>query len=146
MLKEIDHINIVVSNLETAKKFFIDILGFKIEDESLLEGDWISNVVGLENAKAMYTKLSLLNSKVNIELIQYYQPSSGKVEGNEKANQLGFRHLAFEVEKIEDVYEKLKNKDVKFFSPVQFNKKKGKKIVYFLGPDNIILELAEYTK
>ena len=58
MLKKINHVNIVVSNLDETKAFFIQ-LGFEVGDESELSGEWISSIVGLPDVKAKYVTLSL---------------------------------------------------------------------------------------
>lgn len=46
MIKNIDHINIVVRDLEKAKQFFFD-LGFIVLKEGKLEGEWIDKIVKL---------------------------------------------------------------------------------------------------
>jgi catechol 2,3-dioxygenase-like lactoylglutathione lyase family enzyme len=143
MLKKINHVNIVVSNLDEAKAFFIQ-LGFTVGDESELSGEWISNIVGLNNVNARYATLSLPNTETNLELIEYESPKSAQDPNMHKANQIGFRHIAFEVENIENVVYSLKNKGIKFISPIQTYPKTGKRLVYFWGPDNILLELAQY--
>ena len=61
MFKNLDHINIIVSDVAEAKEFFVD-LGFKIDDEADLQGEWISSVVGLKSVEARYVKLSLPGS------------------------------------------------------------------------------------
>lgn len=142
MIKKIDHINVVVSNLENAKEFFAE-LGFEIAAESMLEGEWIERVTGLSDVRARYVKLALPNFDTNLELIQYFSPSGGHDPNIRQVNQLGYRHIALEVDNIDDVYEKLKEKGVHFFSHVETSTN-NKKLCYFLGPDSIIIELAEY--
>ncbi len=143
MLKKINHVNIVVSNLDKTKAFFIQ-LGFTVGDESGLSGEWISNIVGLKNVIARYTTLSLPGTETSLELIEYKSPKSAQDPNMHKANQIGFRHIAFEVENIEDVVYRMKDKGIKFISPIQTYPKTGKRLVYFWGPDNILLELAQY--
>jgi catechol 2,3-dioxygenase-like lactoylglutathione lyase family enzyme len=143
MLKKLDHINIVVSNLQKAKAFFIQ-LGFSVLDEAELEGEWISKVVGLEHVRARYVQLASPGTETNLELIEYSSPVSERDPEMSRANQIGLRHIAFEVEDIESVVQNLQAQGIQFFSPVQTYAKKGKKIVYFLGPDGILLELAQY--
>ncbi len=142
---KLDHINIVVSNLKKAKDFFIQ-FGFKEKDSSELSGDWISSIVGLENVKAYYVALSLPGSNINIELIEYIEPVSECDSCISKANQIGFRHLAFAVDDIEAEVQKLKKIGIKFLSSVKTYEKSRKKLIYFYGPDGILLELAEYPK
>lgn len=40
----------------------------------------------------------------------------------------------------------LKAEGIDFWSPVQTYPETGKKLIYFYGPDDIILELAEYPR
>ena len=143
MLKKINHVNIVVSNLDEAKAFFIQ-LGFEVGDESELSGEWISSIVGLPDVKARYVTLSLPGTETNLELIEYVSPPSEKDPNMDRANQIGFRHIAFEVDNIEDEVCRLKEKGIKFLSEIHTYPKTGKRLVYLWGPDSILLELAQY--
>ena len=145
MFSKLDHISIVVSSLAETKGFFID-CGFVLEDEADLEGDWISAIVGLENVRARYAKLSLGSGRTKVELIQYFTPPSGRDPEMAKSNQLGYRHIAFEVEDIDAVAETLKSRGIETLSEVQTYDVTGKKLIYFYGPDQILLELAEYPR
>ena len=145
MFLNLDHISIVVSNLAETRDFFVN-FGFALEDEADLEGDWISAIVGLDNVRARYAKLSLPGSHTRLELIEYFSPLSGQDPDRSKANQLGYRHIALEVDDIEAVVEKLSFRGIKMLSDVQIYEQTGKKLIYFYGPDNILLELAEYQE
>ena len=52
MIRAIDHINIVVSDLERSVKFYTDLLGFKEINRVHLEGEWIEEIVGLKGVSA----------------------------------------------------------------------------------------------
>ncbi len=144
-LLKIDHINIVVTDLPAAKKFFLD-LGFSIVHEGTLTGGWVDAVTQLKNVKAEYCALRLDAAQTNLELIQYDSPVDDSEEKISKANHHGLRHLAFEVENIEAVVAQLKKRNVTFFSEIQDYAPSKKKLCYFYGPEGIILELAEYSK
>jgi len=143
MIQRIDHINIVVSDLEKAQDFF-KLLGFISGPKAELSGKWISEIVGLENVKAEYLALSHPDSSVSIELISYYSPHSLPSPDADKAHKIGFRHLAFAVNDIESIVGRLRHEGVDFISEVKTYPATGKKLVYFKGPDNILLEFAEY--
>ena len=145
MINKIDHINISVTNLEKSKEFYINLLGFQLDVEGKLKGDWMDRTVGLKNVSAKFAKLIIPNTETSLELIQYYTPTGKKDLKLSSANQIGFRHMAFEVNGIEKVYQRLKDAGVKVFSELQFYKT-NKKLCYFLGPDGEILELAEYRE
>jgi catechol 2,3-dioxygenase-like lactoylglutathione lyase family enzyme len=142
MFKKIDHIGLVVSDLEAAKDFFL-VLGFTIVKRQLLEGEWLDKVVNLPDAKAEYIALTIPNTQTNLELLKFYTPEGNRDSHISMANQIGFRHIALEVKDIESVVVDLKKQGITFFSEIQtFNDQK--KLCYFLGPEGIILELAEY--
>jgi catechol 2,3-dioxygenase-like lactoylglutathione lyase family enzyme len=142
MLKKIDHVGLVVRDLEGAKNFFLD-LGFIVVKRSMLEGEWIDRVVGLPQVKAEYIGLTIPDTQTSLELLKFYAPEGEKDPQISIANQVGFRHIALEVKDIESAVLDLKKKGVTFFSDIQIYNN-VKKLCYFLGPEGIILELAEY--
>jgi catechol 2,3-dioxygenase-like lactoylglutathione lyase family enzyme len=88
--------------------------------------------------------LKLPGTETNLELIEYTNPTSERDPDMGKANQLGFRHIAFEVVDIDKIVQELKDKGIKFISSILTYPKTGKRLVYFWGPDEILLELAQY--
>ncbi len=142
-LQKIDHINIVVKDLEKVTQFFVS-LGFELQDQSRLKGDWISETVGLDNVDAEYVRLTLPGDSMSLELIRFNHPPINEIEYPDKANTQGYRHLAFQVGNIEKTVAFLRDKGIEPFSPIQEFTKTGKKLVYFRGPEGILLELAQY--
>ncbi|RKX34824.1 MAG: hypothetical protein DRP71_05810 [Verrucomicrobia bacterium] len=140
----LDHINIVVRDLEGAIQFFRH-LGFEVGDEADLSGDWISDVVGLKEVSARYARLSSTTSSVQIELIAYRHPPSPEPPDIAQANRIGYRHIAFQVDNIDSEVERLTAAGVHFLSPVHTYPRTGKQIVYGRGPENILIELAQYA-
>jgi len=146
-----NHINIVVSDLEKSLNFYTKNLGFKEIRRSKLKGEWIEKIVGLKNVEAEVAYVTARDGDLRIELLRYVSPKGEKLSVNSASNTIGVRHIAFQVEGIYDLAEKLKEKGVKFISdpvkvPVSTIKHdEGHKILcYFLDPDGVILELAEY--
>ncbi|MCC6933196.1 MAG: hypothetical protein IT292_08080 [Deltaproteobacteria bacterium] len=77
-------------------------------------------------------------------MIEYFSPKSQTSKRIGVANEMGFRHVAFAICDIEAVVEKLKIAGVQFVSDIQSFPKNGKRLVYLYGPDNILMELAQY--
>ena len=48
MITAIDHLNIVVADLERSVLFYTELLGFRLMKEAQLEGEWIDRIVGLK--------------------------------------------------------------------------------------------------
>jgi catechol 2,3-dioxygenase-like lactoylglutathione lyase family enzyme len=143
MTVRLDHINIVVSDLQKAAEFFMR-LGFKETIRSRISGERFSAVTGLPYFDAEFIGFSLQGSTVNVELIRYYSPEGDRDPLASRPNRLGFRHLAFAVDDIDSEVARLKAAGVEFQSDVQVWEETGKKLVYFYGPDGIILEFAQY--
>jgi catechol 2,3-dioxygenase-like lactoylglutathione lyase family enzyme len=143
LLKKIDHINIVVENLEKVKEFFVS-FGFEIHDQSRLHGEWISKIVGLKDVDAKYVKLTLPDDTTSLELLEFKNPELIKNSNPDTANVHGFRHMAFQVTDIKKAVANLEKQGIVPESDVQEYSPTKKKLVYFKGPEGILLELAQY--
>ena len=146
MIKKIDHINIVVRDLEKAKQFFLNLGLIDVKRGGELKGSSIEKLTGLKNVKGYYCTFSIPNARTTIELVRYGSPEDLDDPLIGKPNHVGIRHIAFEVDDIETVVSQLKKKKVAFFSDIQEYKPTKKKLCYFYGPEGIVLELAEYEK
>ena len=144
MITRIDHLNIVVSDLDETKKFFL-LLGFTEGISSQLDADFLEKVTGIRGASGNFVALHHPGSGLSLELLKF-EGGPAAEGGVGTANRIGYRHLAFAVTDIEAEVERLKAHGVRFIGPVQTWEKTGKKLVYFHGPDDILLEFAQYPK
>lgn len=141
----LDHINIVVRDIEAAKSFF-EHFGYTVADEADLQGEWISRVVGLDRVEAHYAQLVADASPVRIELIRYHHPAPPDEDVRETAHRIGYRHIAFSVTDIEAEVGRLSSAGIVFLSGIHTYPKTGKRIIYGRGPEGILFELAQYTE
>ena len=141
---KIDHVGIVVNDLGTAKTFFLD-FGHELQGEGIVEGEWVDNVVGLDDVKASIAMLRTPYGEANIELTQFYRPTGEKDIQRPLANTPGIRHIAFVVKDIEAVVAKLKKQGAEIVGRIQ-TYEDTYKLCYIRGPEGIILELAEPVK
>ena len=151
MIRAIDHINIVVADLDRSVKFYTEVLGFAKTKEAFLEGDWIERIVGLRGVRARVAYVVAPAGEPRLELLCYAAPAGGAVAANSRANTVGLRHLALRVENMTAMTAWLRGAGVTLFSePVRVpagvvqHEAGEKTLVYFLDPDGVILELAEY--
>ncbi len=151
MIRGIDHINIVVADLARSVRFYTEVLGFRKTHDVYMEGDWIEAIVGLRGVKGLVAFVEPPGGGLRIELLQYVSPAGVALPENSRANTLGVRHLALRVEGIAAMAARLRAAGVTLFSDpvlvpagvVKFAAG-DKTLVYFLDPDGVILELAEY--
>ncbi|MBH8561218.1 VOC family protein [Nostoc sp. CENA67] len=122
----IHHIAIICSDYERSKKFYVETLGFSVINETF-------------RAERNSYKLDLrVGENSQIELFSF--PNPPQRVGNPEA--CGLRHLAFEVEDIEQtvVYLNYHNVEVE---NIRVDEITGKKFTFFKDPDNLPLEIYQ---
>lgn len=151
MILAIDHINIVVTDLERSVRFYTEVLGFTKTKDAYLEGEWIDRIVGLRGVKARAAFIVAPAGEPRIELLEYAAPPGESTAENSRANTIGLRHIALRVDNMDTMVAQLRAAGVNVFSdPVRVpggvvrHDAGEKTLVYFLDPDGVILELAEY--
>jgi catechol 2,3-dioxygenase-like lactoylglutathione lyase family enzyme len=147
----IDHINIVVSDLERSVKFYTELLGFKESKRAHLEGEWIESIVGIKGVIADVAFILAPSGEPRIELLRYKTPKGEAIPLNSLANTIGLRHIAFRVDDICATAEKLKCAGVKLLGEpvivpheVVTHDAGHKMLCYFHDPDGVLLEITEY--
>jgi glyoxylase I family protein len=151
MIRAVDHINIVVADLQRSVHFYTGMLGFTKTKEAYLEGEWIDRIVGLRGVKARAAFIVAPAGEPRIELLEYDAPKGAESAVNSAANTIGLRHIALRVEGMTAMVARLRAAGVTVFNdPVRVpagvvqHDAGEKTLVYFLDPDGVILELAEY--
>lgn len=152
MVKYVDHINIVVSDLERSVDFYTRLLGLKETRRARLAGDWIETIVGLKGVVADVVFVQPDGGGPRIELIRYIHPEGEAFEANAAPNTRGLRHIAFQTDDMTGLRERLESENVHFFGPpvevpsgVVEHEDGHKSLCYFLDPDGVLLELAAYV-
>ena len=67
MIQRMDHVLIVVEDLEAAKAFFAE-LGMELEVETTVEGPWVDQTVGLNGVRADITMMRTPDGDGRVEL------------------------------------------------------------------------------
>ncbi|WP_307321440.1 SMU1112c/YaeR family gloxylase I-like metalloprotein [Evansella vedderi] len=125
-LNRIHHIAIICSDYEKSKDFYIRILGLEPVGE-----------VYRESRKSYKLDLAV-NGLYQIELFSFEDPPE-RVSYPEAA---GLRHLAFEVDDIEEAVEHLSREEVPT-EEIREDPFTGKRYTFFPDPDGLPIELYE---
>ena len=141
-----NHTGFVVNDLDSSLEFYRDLLGLRVERDQILEGEFISELVGYTDARLHIVYLGLGDMKHSVELIQYLNPVGSAAQIPER-NQVGATHLGIIVDDLDRFYEKLSSKGVRFVSPPAIRPEAAypmaKKGCYVQDPDGNWLELLE---
>ena len=146
----IDHINIVVADLERAADFYETVFGFKRGFSAQLQGDWIETVTGLPGAKAECLFLDAPGGGARIELIRYDAPDAATSPVS-LPHQRGLRHIAFEIEDIDATLNRVRALGIAPISdavevPFRVANLGAKRLAYFHDFDGTLVEIAAYRK
>ena len=152
MSRGVDHLNLVVADLARSVAFYTEVLGFEKTHDVFMEGEWIDRIVGLRGVKGRVAFVVPPGGGLRLELLQYDAPVGTARPENSAPNTLGLRHFALRVDDMAATVAKLKAAGVRLFSEpvtvpagvVKFAAG-DKTLVYFLDPDGVIVELAEYA-
>jgi catechol 2,3-dioxygenase-like lactoylglutathione lyase family enzyme len=152
MILAVDHINLVVADLERSVDFYTRVLGFKETRRARLSGDWIEKIIGLRSVRAEVAYVVAPAGEPRIELLSFESPQGEPHGANSVANTPGLRHLALRVDDIASAVEQLRAEGVAVLcEPVRVpvgvvrHDAGEKTLCYFLDPDGVLLELTEYS-
>ena len=125
-LNRIHHIAIICSDYEKSKYFYSEILGLKIIREIYRE------------QRNSY-KLDLeVGNQYQIELFSFPNPPVRP----SRPEAVGLRHLAFEVDDIDEAVNHIKEYGV-IAEPIRIDEFTGKRFTFFADPDELPSELYE---
>ena len=140
MIKEVRHVGIVVSDMDTSLKFYRDLLGLKIKSLVDEEGDFLDNVLAHTNIKNKVAKLYAGHGNALVELID---SKSFANKQNRNFFTIGASHFAFTVKNLQETYDYLIKNNVKFTAPPQLTPDGYAKITFCEDPDGTPIELVE---
>lgn len=151
-ITKIDHVNIVVDDLERSVRFYTEVLGFDEIKRAHLKGEWIEQIVALKGVEAKVAYVRAPGGEPRIELLQYISPEGVSLPENSISNTKGLRHIAFQVNNMDQMVARLKEFNIETFAPpvtvpgsVVKHDEGDKSLCYFKDPDGVILELAQYS-
>jgi len=143
-IQRMDHVGIVVEDLEAAKEFFVE-LGLKLTGEAPVEGAWVDRVVALEGVRADIAFVQTPDGHGLLELTKFHAPLSKGGDPGAPANALGIRHVTFAVDDIDAVVARLRARGAQLVGTVE-RYEDSYRLCYVRGPEGIIVELAQQLR
>lgn len=144
----VDHVNIVVADMERSLAFYCGLLGMQVTFACDLTGEWIETVAGLPGVSAHCVFCCPPSGGTRFELLHYQTPPGLALPENTLANTLGLRHFALEVDDLDSLYARLLAAGAPFVSgPVTVPFSVAgvrKRLCYLRDPDGVLVEIAEY--
>ncbi len=140
----VDHTGFAVSSLDESIRFWTEALGFALERQSEMGGDFLHQVTGVDDPNVR-TAIVKAPDGFTIELLQY---SGGHQHGlaPDSAGAIGAAHLALTLKDIHAAIARVEAAGWKAKGspqPIPGGPRKGTLTAYVSGPDHLTIEFMQ---
>ena len=137
-----DHVSVVVDDLQAAESFFT-VLGMTKDGEAPVEGDWVDRVNGIEDVRVDIVMMRTPDGNGRLELTKFHNPKLINIEpAIQPPNALGLRSVMFTVTSVDETVARLAANGAELIGEVAQYEDKYR-LCYMRGPAGIIVALAE---
>lgn len=148
LISGVDSVNITVSDIDRAARFYSGVLNFHEVAEAEISGEAYEHLEGLASAHARVLRLQLGDEF--IELTQYRTPAGRAIPSDARSNDQSFQHIAIIVSDMDRAYALLRRNNVEAVSSgpqrlPDWNKNAaGIRAFYFKDPDGHPVEILQF--
>jgi catechol 2,3-dioxygenase-like lactoylglutathione lyase family enzyme len=135
------HVGLVVEDLDETVRFLAQ-LGFHCGEPGVFSGDWIGRIIGLENVTVEVVMARAPDGTDVFEVVRFHSPSAGAREPAPAANRPGLRHIAFKVDDLHGVVDRVREAGWETVGEI-VDFESTFLLCYVRGPEGLIVELAE---
>jgi catechol 2,3-dioxygenase-like lactoylglutathione lyase family enzyme len=141
-IQRMDHVGVVVDDLEAAVAFFVE-LGMERQGTGVgsVDGRWVDQVVGLEGVRVDIAFVRTPDGMSRLELTKFHAPDAVEA-GSTAPNTLGLRRLMFAVDDIDEVVARMLAHGAELIGEVA-QYEDVYRLCYLRGPGGSIVALAE---
>ena len=140
-IQRFDHVGITVADLDSVADFFVG-LGFEVEGRMFVEGEFLDTVCGIPDSRTEIVMLRPPDGGTRLELGRFVRPDHEPGSPNAMANELGLRNIAFEVDDLPAVVDRLAADGYGLVGGI--GEYEGVwRMAYVRGPEGLIVSLAE---
>ena len=105
-VRRFDHVGITVADLDTVTAFFVG-LGLEVEGRMPIEGEFLDTVIGIPDSRTEIVMLRPPDGGTGLELASFIRPNHELGSPDAMANELGLRSVAFEVDDLQAILDRL---------------------------------------
>jgi catechol 2,3-dioxygenase-like lactoylglutathione lyase family enzyme len=141
-IRRFDHVGITVADLDAVTAFFVG-LGLEVEGTRMfIEGEFLDTVIGIPDSRTEIVMLRPPDGGTLLELSSFVRPDHTPGSPAAMANEVGLRNVAFEVDDLQAVVDKLDADGYGLVGDIgQYEH--SWRMAYVRGPEGIIVSLAE---
>ncbi len=138
-----NHTSFTVSDLDRTVAYFRDALGFEVTSNAPRDPKKVSEITGIEGAQVMIAYVR--GAGHSIELIEYLGPSD-RTSVRPRPCDVGFAHLAYDVDDIDAAIDRSAEHDVfpiGLVTVIDQGPNRGGKVAYLRDSDGITIEFIQ---
>ena len=141
-IQRMDHVGVVVDDLDAAKDFFVE-LGLEVVATWSLAEPRVDRIIGLDGVETDVAMLQTPDGNGRLELTRFRAPAyEGGHDRNAPSHAPGLRHVTFEVDDLDAAVAVVRARACDLVGEVlRFGD--TYRLCYVRGPEGIIVELAE---
>ncbi|WP_426245391.1 VOC family protein [Nocardioides sp. LHG3406-4] len=140
-IQRMDHVSVVVDDLEAAKAFFVQ-LGMELEGEAPVAGESVDRVNGIDGIRVDIAMMRTPDGHGRLELTKFHHPQAVESQPENAPNILGLRSIMFAVDDIDAAVAGLLPHGAELVGEV-VQYEDSYRLCYLRGPAGIIVALAE---
>ncbi len=140
-LKRMDNVGIVVDDLAAAIDFFREV-GFELEGQATIEGEWAGRVTGLGDQRVEIAMMRTPDGHGRLELSRFLTPPTVADNRNAPVNALGYLRVMLAVDDVDETLERLRKRGAQLVGEV-VQYEDAYRLCYIRGPGGLLLGLAE---
>jgi catechol 2,3-dioxygenase-like lactoylglutathione lyase family enzyme len=135
------HVGLVVEDLDETVRF-LTLLGLDCGKPGVFSGQWIDRIIGLEDVTVEVVMARGRDGGDVFEVVRFRSPSAAAQEPAPAANRPGLRHIAFTVDDVRGVVERVRAAGWETVGEI-VDFESTFLLCYVRGPEGLIVELAE---
>ena len=135
------HVGLVVEDLDATVRF-LTLLGFDCGKPSVLSGEWIDRIIGLDDVTVELVMVRGPDGGDIFEVVRFQSPVAGAQEQVPAVNRPGMRHIAFTVDDLRGVVDRVREGGWETVGEI-VDYESTFLLCYVRGPEGLIVELAE---
>lgn len=141
-VRRFDHVGVTVADLERVTAFFLT-LGLEADGPPMsVEGEFLDTVIGIPHSRTRIVMLRTPGGGTALELSSFTRPDHEPGAPSAMANELGLRSVAFEVDDLQGVLDRLAADGYGLVGGVG-DYEGVWRMAYVRGPEGIIVSLAQ---
>lgn len=143
------HTNIIAKDAKRLINFYIEVLNCRrIGEARDLKGEWLDNMTGIKNAHIVGEHLCFPGYEDKHPTLEIFSYDDMISEENHRINKCGLAHLAFEVDDVEEMLQRILSAgggQIGEFVHAEYEDGRKAKFVYATDIEGNILELQSWN-